>query len=287
MSASESSNTPNEQIKVPEALDFEQESLALAEHVKPLTDDELAAPTAFKQWRLNDIFAHLHFFNLMAHYSLVDETRFAAEIKKLYDRMGAGQTMVQATDELLDGLSGRPLIEAWQETVGSMTPHWAGADPRQRLNWVGPTMSVRSSISARLMETWAHGQAIYDLMGLERTNTDRIRSVVVMGVNTFGWTFKNRDEPIPESPPQVRLTSPSGAQWLFHEGAPAENSIQGSAEDFCQVVTQVRHVTDTDLIVTGPIANAWMNQAQCFAGKPNDPPAPGTRFKAKQPWPER
>lgn len=287
MSSDNPDNTQTSKVSVPEALDFQQESQALAEHLDALTDADLDTATAFKQWTLNDILAHLHFFNLMAHYTLVDEDRFAGEMKILRERMAGGQSMVQATDEQLNGLRGRALLAAWQQTINEMTPHWVDADPRQRLKWVGPTMSVRSSISARLMETWAHGQAVYDLLGIERLNTDRIRSVVVMGINTFGWTFKNRDEPIPASPPRVTLQAPSGAQWLYHEDAPQTESIEGSAEAFCQVVTQVRHISDTNLVVSGPSASAWMNKAQCFAGKPNDPPAPGTRFMSQHRWPKK
>ena len=51
------------------------------------------------------------------------------------------------------------------------------------------------------------------------------------------------------------------------------NRIVGSARDFCRVVTQRRHVADTDLQVTGPAAAEWMRLAQAFAG----PPGPGRR----------
>ena len=36
-------------------------------------------------------------------------------------------------------------------------------------------------------------------------------------------------------------------------------------------------VADTKLEVVGPVATQWMSIAQCFAGGPVDPPAPGTR----------
>jgi hypothetical protein len=45
------------------------------------------------------------------------------------------------------------------------------------------------------------------------------------------------------------------------------------------VVTQTRNLADTDLAVTGGIALQWLERAQCFAGPPEQPPAPGTRFK--------
>ncbi|MFZ2174674.1 MAG: TIGR03084 family protein, partial [Rhodococcus sp. (in: high G+C Gram-positive bacteria)] len=40
------------------------------------------------------------------------------------------------------------------------------------------------------------------------------------------------------------------------------------AEDFVLVVTQRRNVTDTRLVVTGPVAQTWMGIAQAFAGAP-------------------
>jgi len=49
-------------------------------------------------------------------------------------------------------------------------------------------MSVRSSITARLMETWAHGQAIYDALGVERRDEDRIRNVADTDLEVEGDT---------------------------------------------------------------------------------------------------
>ncbi len=116
-----------------------------------------------------------------------------------------------------------------------MTARFKIADPKKRVPWAGPAMSVRSSITARLMETWAHGQAIYDLLGEKRRDTDRIRNIVVLGINTFGWTFANRAMAVPPNRPYVRLLAPSAAVWEW--GQPdQENLIEGSAVEFCQVV---------------------------------------------------
>jgi uncharacterized protein (TIGR03084 family) len=135
-------------------------------------------------------------------------------------------------------------------------------------------MSAISSITARLMETWAHAQAVYDRLGVERIDTDRIGNIVRLGVNTFGWTFKNRKEEPPGPMPRLHLTAPSGVIWEYGEG---DDLIAGKANEFCQVVTQCRNIGDTSLTVTGPVATRWMGIAQCFAGPPNDPPPPGAR----------
>jgi uncharacterized protein (TIGR03084 family) len=80
--------------------------------------------------------------------------------------------------------------------------------------------------------------------------------------------------------PNLVLTAPSGEIWTHGEPSQTER-IEGLAEEFCQVVTQTRNIADTNLNVTGPVATDWMSKAQCFAGAPNPPPAPGTRFTRK------
>jgi uncharacterized protein (TIGR03084 family) len=140
-------------------------------------------------------------------------------------------------------------------------------------------MSARSSITARLMETWAHGQEVYDVLGVERIDSDRIKNIVVLGVNTYAWTYLVRKQEPLGPMPFVKLTSPSGEVWTFGEDDGA-NRVEGLASEFCQVVTQTRNVKDTALRVSGPVAEDWMSKAQCFAGGRNDPPAPGTRFRS-------
>ena len=142
----------------------------------------------------------------------------------------------------------------------------------------GPSMSARSSITARLMETWSHAQAIYDELGEDRPPSDAVANIVVLGLNTYGWTFANRKLDAPEPRPQLVLTLPSGKVQIFGEDA-GEERIEGAAEEFCQVVTQCRNIADTSLKVSGANANRWMGAAQCFAGPPQDPPPPGARAK--------
>ena len=175
--------------------------------------------------------------------------------------------------------AGRDLLSAWWDQAQATAAAFTKADPKARLKWAGPSMSARSSITARLMETWAHGQEIYDVLGAARVDHDRIRNIVVLGVNTYGWTYQVRQEQ-PHGPmPFIRLIAPSGDEWTFGDDD-GENLIEGRATEFCQVVTQTRNVKDTALRVTGPIAEDWMSKAQCFAGGRNDPPEPGTRFRS-------
>ena len=259
-----------------QAHDFGDESDALYELLAPLNEEDFDRPTLFKDWTLNDILQHLHIFNHLARLSLQEPEQFAKEYGEMVALRDAGETMISATDKLLEGVRGRALLDLWHGYCPQTTEAFAAADPKQRVKWAGPDMSARSSISARLMETWAHAQAIYDLLGVKRVNCDRIKNIVIMGINTFGWTFINRGEDVPEDVPYIKLTAPSGEVWEWNDPNP-NNCIEGSAEDFCQVVTQCRNIADTGLKVTGETASTWMAKAQCFAGPPNDPPAAGTR----------
>ncbi len=257
--------------------DFLDESEDLCDLLCSLCDADFEQQTLFKSWTINDVVGHLHVGNLAADLALTDPDAFQAFLAGAAASIRQGQLRKFERD-WLDGLEGCALRDSWRDFYRDMGQHFGRANPKARMPWVGPDMSVRSGITARQMETWAHGQEIYDLLGVERVDADRIKNIVVLGVNTIGWTFKNRGMPVPETPPQLRLTAPSGNIWTFNE--PNETDcIAGNATEFCQVVTQVRNVVDTNLSVTGETATQWMAIAQCFAGSPEDPPVPGSRYK--------
>lgn len=260
-----------------EAEDFRLECANIEQLILSIAVDEFDQSTGFKNWSINQILRHLHVWNRAAFFSLTDEAAFNDYIAQA---MGAVRTggLTNFEEDYLHGLSGAELFDVWREFYPEMADAFAKADPKARLPWAGPSMSARSSVTARLMESWAHAQAIYDVQGLDRSSTDGIENVVVLGLNTYGWTFKNRKLDVPETRPSLRLTAPSGVVWEFGDLAEGE-LIEGHAEEFCQVVTQTRNIEDTDLSVTGPNAQNWMRIAQCFAGPPEDPPAAGVRRK--------
>lgn len=259
-----------------QAQDFRDESEAIHALLAPLADADYAKPTLFKGWTIDEVLRHLHVWNIAADLALSDAEAFRAFLGQMAAGIRGGR-LPDFEKQYLEGLSGTKLRDAWIAQVRAMTPRFANAEPKMRVLWVGPDMSVISSITARLMESWAHAQAIYDALGAERIDADRIGNIVRLGVNTYGWTFKNRKEEPPGPMPRLRLTAPSGAIWEYGEG---EDLIEGSASEFCQVVTQCRNIGDTSLKVSGPIATRWMAVAQCFAGPPQDPPPVGARHKA-------
>jgi len=260
---------------IPEAQDFLQESNALYSLLEPLGDKDLNQITQFRYWTISDVIQHLLVWNRVAYLSLSDEDLAISILQRV---MAQEFNFRALENELLDGLQGRELIQTWQKNYTLITEGFASADPKRRLKWAGPSMSARSSVSARLMETWAHGQEIYDILAVKRVDTDRILSIAHLGVNTFGWTYSNRGQEIPAQRPNIELIAPSGDHWTWSE-TDSDNNIFGNAVDFCQVVTQTRNIHDTNLKVEGDVAKEWMATAQCFAGDATDPPAPGSRYR--------
>jgi uncharacterized protein (TIGR03084 family) len=225
--------------------------------------DVWSMATPAKGWTVGDQVGHLWFFDREAHRALADPEGFVAGLDDIATDP-AGYLARQL-------VAGRALGDRRLEAFG--TERWAlvealrAVDPATRVPWYGPPMSPASFATARLMETWAHGQDIADALGVRRTPTHRLRHVCHLGVRTRGFSYLIRGEPPPEEAVALVLDSPSGEVWTWGDPA-AENRVEGAAEDFCLVVTQRRHLADVGLRVTGAAAAQWMARAQAFAGSP-------------------
>ena len=112
-------------------------------------------------------------------------------------------------------------------------------DPAARVPWYGPPMGARSFVTARLMETWAHGQDVVDALGVERRPTDRLRHVAHIGVRARPFSYVVHGLDVPEVDVAVELTGPDGDVDVGRQ--PARRRVSGPALDFCLVVTQRRH----------------------------------------------
>jgi uncharacterized protein (TIGR03084 family) len=124
------------------------------------------------------------------------------------------------------------------------------------------------------METWAHGQDIVDALSLQRDATERLQHVAHIGVRARPFSYSVHQKDMPEEDIRVELVSPAGHLWTWGD-AQAVNRISGAALDFCLVVTQRRHTTDTHLRIEGEAAAEWMSIAQAFAGPAGTGRQPG------------
>ena len=257
-------------VSMPALLaDLAAESADLTGMLAPLPPGDWDLPTPAAGWAVRDQVSHLAFFDEAATLAATDPDGFT-------ERASREMTRADFTEEVAREHRGMPpaeLLDWLRRAREGYLRTFAGLDPSARLPWYGPPMSAASSVTARLMETWAHGQDIADALGVTRTPTERLRHVAHLGVRTIGFSFAVHGQPAPATPIRVELTAPDGSPWEWGP-ADAGDLVRGDALDFCLLVTQRRHRLDTGLRATGPAAEAWLDLAQAFAGPPGEGRAP-------------
>jgi len=247
--------------------DLTAETTALTALVRGLDEDGWHTPTPAAGWTVADQVSHLAYFDDAAVQSATDPAGFTAEVERA---LAAGQLDADEIAQRYRSLTGAELLAWFDSSRSRLIELFAGLDPARRLPWFGPAMSAASSVTARIMETWAHGQDIADALGQVREPTGRLRHIAHIGVRALPYSFAANGLEIPAKPVRVELTGPGGELWTWGP-QDAADTVTGPALDFCLLVTQRRHRDDTAVLARGDVAEHWLTIAQAFAG----PPGPG------------
>ena len=222
-------------------------------------------------WTVADGVSHLWFFDGTATQAAVDPAAFEVSKQAL---LAGTATGADPSVEPGRAISGAELLTHWRTDRRRLVDALARLDPSQRLPWYGPAMAARSFATARLMETWAHGQDVVDALGVERASTHRLKHIAHIGVRARPFAYAINGRTLPAGDLRVELAGPDGEVWTWGDDA-AVDRIEGDALDFCLLVTQRRHLADTALRVTGAGAVEWAGFAQAFAGGPGAGRRPG------------
>lgn len=232
--------------------DLEAEYEDLDKLVKGLDENAWGRAVPFDGWTIKDEISHLAYFDRAAYFSATDLDAFNKSVEEMVEGFVDFDQMHDNVNKEGREMDPDRLLAWWRRERKRLLAAYAGLDPKARLPWYGPPMSARSSATARLMETWAHGQDIADALGILRTPTDRLRHIAHMGVSTFDWSFKNRQMAVPETRVRVELNAPSGGQWDWGP-EDARDRVSGPALDFCLVAVLRRHPDDTALDIQGKL----------------------------------
>lgn len=241
--------------------DLAAERAELVAFLATKPDSAWTTMTPAEGWTIHDQVAHLAFFDQVTRLAVADPAAF----ERFRDELSDLQSYVDAVGERHAHLGPAEKTAWWQQEGAALQVAAREADPQVRVPWFGPAMSLASKLTARIMETWAHGQDIHDALGSRRAPTERLRHVARIGVLAFANSFGTRGLEVPRASVLVDLEAPDGSRWVWGE-PDATDVVRGAAEDFCLVVTQRRHRDDTGLEVVGGVASQWMNIAQAFAG---------------------
>jgi uncharacterized protein (TIGR03084 family) len=261
----------NERSDLRDDLIAEQWGLdAIIDHLR---DDQWRAATPSPGWDIADQIGHLAYFDAAAALSISDPPAYRESVTELVRRSEHEIPDIFTLEEFR-AMTSSQVLERWRANREALARAAATLDDRTRVDWYGRTMSGRSFLTARLMETWAHGTDVADTLGVRLAATDRLRHIAHLGFITREWSYRVRGEEPPSSDVRVELIGPSGDLWSFGS-TNADETISGPAEDFCLVTTQRRHVDDTKL-EAGPLGRAWLERAQAFAGPPTSGPRPSS-----------
>ena len=251
--------------------DLGAESASLDALVAPLPPEKWATPTPAVGWTIAHQIAHLAWTDHLVLMSATDEEAFTSEIAQATSDPRA---YVEAGAQDLATEEPAKLLTRWRDGLVQLAEAIAHLPGGTHIAWFGPGMSAASMASARIMETWAHGQDIADALGVTREPSQRLRHVAHIAVAARGYAFTMNGLAPPEIPIRVELVAPNGATWTWGP-ADAPERVSGSALDFCLLATQRRHRDDLALRAKGPNAEAWLGIAQAFAGPPGPGRVPG------------
>ena len=243
--------------------DLATEEAELDAVVADLDDRGWRTPTPAVGWDVRDSIAHLAYSEALAATALTDPDAFA-------DRLAAMLADLEATErEMLDdgrSRTGPAVLQWWRDERSRVLEELGRREPGDRVPWVTGKMSAVSFATARLMETWAHGQDVVEALGVTRAPTARLRHVADLGVRTRPFSYAVNGREAPASDVRVELAAPDGTTWAW--GTSDTDTVRGDALDFCLVVTRRRRPEQTALVVEGPLAREWIGIAQAFAGPP-------------------
>ena len=246
------------------ADDLTAETTALRDLVAGLDEGGWRTPTPAAGWTVADQISHLAYFDDAAIQAATDPEGFSGQALRAFTD---GELTTDDIAARYRSMSGPELLAWFDASRRRLIAVFADLDPGQRVPWFGLPMSAASALTARIMETWAHGQDVADALGMQRQPTARLRHIAHIGVRALPYSFAANGLEVPPEPVRVELTGPGGQLWSWG-AAEAANRVTGPALDFCLLVTQRRHQDDVAIVAQGGAAVAWLAVAQAFAGPP-------------------
>lgn len=245
--------------KLVSELDEEQHSLQ--DLLAGIDEPDWLRPTPARGWDGRDTVSHLADTDEIAVDTVLGGPRSLNEEAQNY-----------ATPEefTLSGclkgrvMSGPAALEWWRTASAREREVLLEADPEKRVPW-GLGMQLPSLVTARIMETWAHGLDVRAALDGPPHDTDtNLSHVAWIGTRALPYAFSVAGREMPEGELRVELALPSGATWA-HGPEGAANRITGSAAEFCRLFVQrMQRVETTALAAEGGLADAALDVARAF-----------------------
>ena len=146
--------------------------------------------------------------------------------------------------------------------------------PKTPIPWFGPSLSAVSFATARVMETWAHGQDIVDALGFGRLATHRLKHVAYIGVKARSFSYLRMVFSL-----RLKISALNASDLMGACGFGVTNKHY--TESGVKLWTSVSWLPNADMsqtpvyMIEGHVAREWLAIAQAFAGPPGSRRQPG------------
>ena len=239
--------------------DLEAEQRDLQAVIAAIDDDQWLAPTPAWGWDVRDTISHLADIDEMAIDTALGGPY---AINEVASRAASGADVTY--QGVLRGrrLDGKGVASWWNRASAAERAVLLDLPADARIPW-GIGMRTPSFVTARLMETWAHGLDVRAAVGVAAVDTDRLAHVAWLATRALPYAYSVAGKEPPTAALRVELTLPSGAVWTF--GPPdATDRITGTAGDYCRVFVHRRRGADSNLVIEGVVARSAVAVARAF-----------------------
>lgn len=240
--------------------DLEAEQLELVEVARGIGPDDWFRVTPAKGWDVRDTIAHLADTDELA----IDTCTGGARSLNAF-----AATLASAEDTTLWGVmrgrrqSGAGVRGWWERTQAREREVLAGLDAAMRVPW-GLGMRPPSFVTARLMETWAHGLDVRAALDVPSRDTTRLRHIAWLAIRALPYAFSVAGRAPPSSALRVELESPGGERWEYGP-VDAPDRVTGPAGEFCRLfVHRLPLYEARGLVASGAGAEAALEVARAY-----------------------
>ena len=247
--------------------ELSHERVQLVDLLQPLPEQALRARPPSGHWTIADHVTQLALLDEAATVAITAPKRFATHARA---RLAGGPSAPGDIDARARARPGPGLLEWLGRTQRALINAYRDIGPDRRMPWYGTELDARSSLIARLTETWAHGHDLADALHVTWHSTERLRHVADLGVRNLGASFEVLGRPVPTVPVRIELGGPGGEIWTWGSER-ARDRVTGSAQDLCLVLTGRRAVAGTGLTVTGAVVGEWLAIGRVYPGSPDIP----------------
>jgi uncharacterized protein (TIGR03084 family) len=137
--------------------DLAEETADLVAALSRPSPAQWALATPAEGWNIHDQVVHLAYFDDLATLGFTQPEAFTAAVDAL---LATGRDWIDQINHTSALLDPEATLRWFTESRAALSRVFAEVGPGARSQWFGPSMSAASSATARLMETWAHGQDI-------------------------------------------------------------------------------------------------------------------------------